>query len=235
MAKLTLALFLFSITIISGCAGRPNPPMLTADQIFSNKAETWTFQNGYGDITTVEVIPVDANHTTWHYGKTVTRAYWAPGVPQAEIWFDLERDAEGNWFSTGGVMNMPQGGPNPNFPDPVIMTRYPVPQDAGQPRPYLILPARTGFAYQAVFADTLPIGTNKLIAVPGTVWKTSSYVEFVDTPVYSGLAYVSDQWEGQCVHEKWWLAPSIGMVKVLPIDEGFCTGTDPKLAMVRIN
>jgi hypothetical protein len=244
---LSLALFM-SFTL--GCGGQsrrlpidgtgdpaptPTPAVITAAQVFSNTAQTLVFQNGYGDITTVEIIPVDANHSTWHYTKTETRAYWAPGVAQAELFFDLERDATSAWYSTGGIMNEPLGGPNPQFPNPVIMQRYPVPQTAGQARPYLILPSATGFSYETTFTDTIPIGNGEFVTFPGTHWKASSYMEFVTTPMFTGMAYVSDQWEGPCIHEKWWFAPGIGMVKVAPILEGVCSpSTDTNLVMVRI-
>lgn len=232
MAKTTLAFFLLTISaILSGCGGRPVAPhVLTAADIFSNKAETWTFQNSYGDITTIEVTPVDANHSTWHYTKTTDRAYWQAGVPQAEVWFDLERDSSGNWYSTGGVVNEPLGAFGSA---PVVDMRYAVSTKAGQQRPYLILPHSADFAYQTLFDDTVPGENGALVTFPDMQWKTSSYMEFVSTPVYTGMAYVSDQWEGACVHEKWWLAPNVGLVKVAPM---YCGGpsADPKVTMVRI-
>jgi hypothetical protein len=208
--------------------------MLTADQIFSNKAETWLFKNGWGDTTTIEVIPVDANHTTWHYTKTAARAYWLPSVEQAENWFDLERDSTGAWYSTGGVDSMPVGC---NWCDsPFVNMRYPVVTKDGYPRPYLILPAKADYSYDTVLDDTIPWGQGVLKTFPNTTWKTSSYMEYVSTPVFKGFAYVSDQWEGTCVHEKWYFAPGLGLVKVVPFIEGSCEWKiDPNVTMVRVN
>lgn len=201
--------------LLTGCAGFSVPccttsattEPLTADAIFDNQSGTWTFKNNSGDTTTVEVIRVDETHTTWHYTKSSARAYWAPPTPNAELWFDLERDETGAWYSTGGVVNEPG----------IVMTRYVVTQKAGQPRPYLILPARADFSYTAIFDDQLPSGTDAYIIAKDTEWKTSGYMEDVVTPVYSGPAYVSDQFEGPCIHEKWYFAPKIGMVKILPV------------------
>jgi hypothetical protein len=76
-------------------------------------------------------------------------------------------------------------------------------------------------------------------------WRTDSSIELVSTPVYSGPALVSEQWEsfsgpcfppGQqgCAHEKWYFAPRIGLVRVVPIDTGSGTAADPNLVLVRI-
>ena len=231
-SRIVTFFLLLSLTILSGCGGRPAAPhILTAADIFSNKAETWTFQNGWGDITTIEVSPVDANHSIWHYTKTAARAYWQPGVEQAEDWFDLERDAQGNWYSTGGVENMPLGAFGSA---PVLNLRYSVTTKPGQQRPYLILPSVADFSYQTLFDDTVPGNDGTLVTLPNLTWKTSSYMAFVQTPAYTGMAYVSDQWEGSCVHEIWWFAPNLGLVKVAPM---YCGGpaADPNATMVRIH
>jgi hypothetical protein len=209
--KSTMLVFLFALI---GCGGKiqklatsPTPTPLTAAQVFSNTAETWNFKNSSGDTTTIEVIRVDENHSTWHYTKSAGRAYWAPPTPNAEIWFDLERDFLGDWYSTGGLVNEPG----------IPMQRYAVTTKAGQPRPYLILPSLADFSYTAIFDDVIPSGDGQVFVAPNTPWKTSSYMEFVTTPVFTGMAYVSDQFEGPCIHEKWYFAPKIGMVKILPV------------------
>lgn len=228
MAKATLASLLLAITLISGCGAPQNTDtsQIRADQVFANKAETWTFQNAYGDISTIEVIRVDSHHTTWHYTKTATRAYWSPGVEQAEIWFYMEKDPDGGWYSTGGVVNMPFG----DFgSDPVLNVRYPVSTQKGYPRPYLILPAQTAFSYVTQFDDIVAINGQNLTHIPNQIWRTASYTDQCDTPVYKGPCLVSDQWEGTFIHEKWWFAPGVGLVKVAPL-----WWPDPNITMVRI-
>src|SRR5262249_35106934 len=193
------------VAFAAGCGGDVSPPKPdtppTTHQIFSHKAETPGFPNGWGDTTTNQGMPGDADHTTRHHTKTPARAYWSPGVEAAENWFDLEKDAAGNWYSTGGVDSMPYGC---GWCDsPFVNMRYRVYTKEGYARPYLILPAKADFSYETVLDDTIPWGQGVLKTFPNTPWKTSSYMEYVSTPVFSGPAYVSDQWEGQCVHEKW--------------------------------
>jgi len=58
-------------------------------------------------------------------------------------------------------------------------------------------------------------------------WQTNMYVE-------NGFL-VSEQWEGPCVHEKWWFKPGVGLWKVAPLDEGNCQPLDPMLTMERVH
>jgi hypothetical protein len=204
-------------------------PVITSDQIFNNVAETWTFQNGFGDLSWVDVQPVDATHSIWHYHKNATEAYWGGGTPQAELWFYLEKDSTGAWYSTGGIINAPVGNGQGSLP--VLDVAYPVNTKPGHARPYLILPASTNFNYTTLFDDTYPIGGTTLKTDVNTVWSTASYAEQVTTPIFTGLAYVSDQREGPCIREKWYFAPGLGMVKVSPLE---CPGVDPRLDNIRI-
>jgi len=121
--------------------------------------------------------------------------------------------------------------------------------------PYLIIP-RSASAGSIVSDDTsyisfIVFGSMTWESIESSVeptsisWRTDSSIELVSTPVYSGPALVSEQWEsfsgpcfpsGQrgCAHEKWYFAPRIGLVRVVPIDTGTGTATDPNLVMVRI-
>lgn len=236
------ALILVVSLLLVGCGGvvatKPvsNPisqqaVVITSAQIFDNVAGTWTFQNGYGDLTWIEKIPVDSLHTIWHYSKNAARAYWAPTAEQAELWFDLEDDGNGNWYSTGGIFLAPVGA------NPILNVAYTVVTKAGHQRPYLIMPAKTGFSYSTLFDDTYPVGGTQLNTDVNSHWGTASYTEQVTTPLFTGLAYVSDQTEGQCIHEKWYFAPGLGLVQVIPLDEGSCNGGpafDANIIMKRI-
>jgi hypothetical protein len=85
-----------------------------------------------------------------------------------------------------------------------------------------------------------------IVALPGhgEEWRTEFYLEDVDTPIYSGLAAVSEQRENcnatftnpGCGHEKWWFAPGLGLVKVWQINssDGIEGDLDTKLIMVRV-
>lgn len=234
------ALILFFSMLLVGCGGivapKPLPQnipvkMASAD-IFSNHAETWTFQNAYGDLTFIDINPTDATHSVWHYSKNAARAYWAPGADSAEVWFDIENDGLGNWYSTGGIFLAPVG------PDPILNVPYSVVTKAPNARPYLIMSAQTGFNYTTIFDDTYPVGGTTLHTDMNSRWATSTYTAQVSTPVYTGLAYVSDQWEGPCLHETWYFAPGFGLVEVNPVNEGTCTGgptPDPNIIMKRIS
>ena len=226
---------LISLSLISicwGCGGnvqpstspRPaaTPVPITAAQVFSNIAETWTFKNGYGDLSFIDVMPVDATHTVWHYYKNSDRAYWAPGVAGAELYFFLEKDASGTWYSTGGHILMPQGCPwcLPDINAPVDFT-YSVSGVPGHPRPYLIL-ADSGTNVETIFEDA---------GVPDARWATKMYVQNREMQNF----LISEQWELSCVHEKWWFKLGKGLWIVEPLDQGACVNVDPLLNMERID
>lgn len=210
MLKSTLAIsLLFAITIITGCGAHTQQiPVLTSAQVFSNKAEVWTFQNAYGDLTFVEIMPQPDGSTVWHYTKTADRAYWMVGGRQAELYFFLEKDGQGNWYSTGGHIIAPFGAP---WDATLMDLTYSVAGDPGMPRPYLIIHAdTTAPGLETTFPDP----------DPGTRWGTHTGIEYVETPIYRGLALISDQFEGICVHEKWYFAPDLGLVKVDTPNDG---------------
>jgi hypothetical protein len=212
--------------VIVGCGGNSpqltpasNNETITAAQVFSNIAETWTFQNGYGDLTWIDVTPVDDSHTIWHYRKNADRAYWMPNGQSAELYFFIERDASGTWYSPGFHVIAPFGYPwdATHTPQDVTITNSTTP---GLPRPYLIL-GDSGTGVSTSFSD---FGT------PNTAWITKMYVN-------NGFL-VSEQWEGSCptqTHERWWFKPGHGLWKVEPITQGNCfIPTDPQLIMVRV-
>lgn len=226
-----VGMFLLCLTtMFSGCGrGSPaDPPsssvtapnVITAADVFTNSTKTWIFQNGFGDTTTIEVLPQSAGTTTWHYTKSNDRAYWAPGQP-SELWWYLEKTPDGAWFATGGHVIFPLAN---------VDSFYTLGDNNGRPRPALIIPAKTVtslISYQTTFWTS---------SDPNTLWRTDSYEEWISTPVYSGWSMVSEQWEGKCTHEKWWFAPGFGMVKVAPLAQGdtVCQDLDPKLTMVRV-
>ncbi|MFL6314819.1 MAG: hypothetical protein ACJ71W_22160 [Terriglobales bacterium] len=221
-------MLVLALSLLVGCGGAtspltsqlqptatPTPTPITAAEVFSNHAETWEFKNGYGDLTWIDVAPQPDGSTVWHYTKNAARAYWMPDGIDAEDYFDLEQDATGAWYSTGGRIIAPFGFPWDVTHTPQDFT-YATEGIAGHPRPYLIL-ADSGITDDTIFPDI----------TAETRWKTMMYVE-------KGML-ISEQWEGPCIHEKWYFAIGRGLVKVIPFDQGSCNGTDPLLTMERIN
>lgn len=206
-----------------GCGGdsqQITPQAITspiaAAQVFSNVAETWTFQNGFGDITWIDVMPQADGSSIWHYRKNADRSYWMPGGQSAELYFFLAKDSSGAWYSTGGHIIAPFGYPWDSTHVPQDFT-YTVSGVPSHPRPYLIL-ADSGTVDDTVFPD---------VGLATARWTTKMYVQ-------DGFL-ISEQWEGPCIHEKWWFKPGAGLWKVEPLDQGSCFDVDPRLNMQRIS
>jgi hypothetical protein len=110
------AILILLLSLLIGCRdvtprATPTPtPVVTAAQVFSNIAETWTFKNGYGDLTSIDVAPQPDGSTVWHYTKNSDRAYWQPGIPQAELYFRMELDGN-QWYSPDFRVLFPLGCP----------------------------------------------------------------------------------------------------------------------------
>lgn len=257
MAKTTLAVsLLFAITIISGCGGAsPNmtpktaaPQSITAAQVFdaSMIGQTWTLQNGFGDITTItiEVPPagnyLPANSVIFHYRKSSCNAYPAVGVCGAEYLFALSPEPDGSWRSLLTAFIFPDAPPA--WANGSHLWTSDFQQVNGMPAPYTIVPANTDASKIPTSYDRWDDpGTDtfdSIISGPAVErvrWETDSYEENVSTPLYTGPALVSEQFESTCIHEKWYFAPGFGLVKVIPFDNGSCTPSDPQLTMQRVN
>jgi hypothetical protein len=234
-----------------GCGGRSSKlTTIRSEQVFNlaMTGQTWIFQNGYGDKTFISLeqppLGTYSGCSVWHYTKDNARAYWQPGVAGADLHFVLCRQADGTWMSKAILANLP----------PLLLTQN-VGRSGDGKIPYLIIP-RSASEGSVVSDDTSYIsfilfGSMTWESIESSVqptsidWRTDSSIEFVSTPVYSGPALVSEQWEsysgpcfppGQhgCAHEKWYFAPRIGLVRVVPIDIGAGTLADPNLVMVRI-
>jgi hypothetical protein len=262
-----------TLAAITSCARRDvlsaalsDPNTITAAQAYTPQAgEVWIFVNGYGDTTTVtsEAAPTPVachtgNNIVWHYKKTNTRAYWNPGVEEAELLFVLHQNPDSSWRSTASVINFPHscvfcaGG--------WTLATFDVKDNPpGVALPYQIIPPTLHvgdhFTYETLAESggatgvstlTCALSTDALVALPGhgEEWRTEYYIEAVTTPIYSGNASVSEQWENcnvdrtnaGCGHEKWWFAPGLGLVKVWQINSG--SGhegdEDPKITMLRV-
>lgn len=250
---------------LSGCGGitppvtgnphplaTPTPAAITisGDQVFApHVGDVWTFKNGYGDVTTItlEAVPasnlVPAGSISLVYQKNSCRAYWGAGICDALLHFVLSPQPDGSWASMASLFYFPTQVPD--YMSGHHMGTSDTIQVPGMPMPYTIVPASatTGItnsgptmydrwdATDVLSFDSIISGS----AAARVRWQTDSYIENVSTPIYEGPALVSEQFESTCIHEKWYFAPGHGLVKVIPLDNGSCTATDPLLAMERIN
>lgn len=223
------------ICVITGCGGSPTTPApletLTSDEVFSNTPQLWEFTSQCQNLqpdgtrgplveahTWVEVMPVDSTHTIWHYTKDQPCAYWMPDGIDAEIYFALEKDSTGAWYSTGGHIIAPHGFPwdSTHTPQDLI---YTVTGNPNMPRPYLIIPAQSSGTEVAV------ITTFPDVQGPDTPWETDSLTVLTSIPVYTGAAMRSHQKEGDCkpgcADEEWLMAKNKkGMVKITVNNNG---------------
>lgn len=226
------------------------PVTITAAQVFSASiGQVWTFRNGYGDLTTITIeAPPSGNYlpagsVVFHYRKNACRAYPAAGVCGAEYLFALSPEADGSWRSifTGFIFpDTPPAWANGSHLWTADFQQVP-----GMPLPYTIIPATatTGITNSVPtdydrWDDAGVVNFDSIISGPAAArvrWQTDSYIENVSTLVYSGPGLVSDQFESACIHEKWYFAPGLGLVKVIPLDNGSCTPGDPLLTMERIS
>ena len=262
-AKTILAvLALASIILLAGCGGLPTAPPITfkAADLFNTGmiGQTWTFQNGYGDITTVEVqaAPDDAagtqgSHIILHFTKTADRAYWGLNIPQAEDHFLMFQLPSGAWRGVADIPNMPQGCPWCNGHTLATLNWHPVP---GMPIPYQIVPASVTFgkvdkiatAYHWWLLNDVNT-TDDIVSPPDpseqgqdmglAKWESDFSIDIVDTPIYKGAAALSHQFEGACGQiacdeEKWYFAPNIGLVEIQPVAGPL--PVDPNLTIKRI-
>lgn len=259
--KAASALYFLSVILVSGC-GAPmqpkpisNPQTFTAEQVFNTSmiGQTWTFQNGYGDITMVEVqsAPFDAagthgTHIILHFVKTADRAYWGVNIPQAEDHFLMFQNPDGSWRGVADIPTLPQSCPWCSGHTLETLNPRPVP---GLPLPYMIVPASitegqvisnpTQYEmWQLWDINTIddivnpPTPSEQGSDMGGVNWNTEFSIEDVSTPAYTGLAVVSHQFEG-CNEEKWYFAPNIGLVEIIPIAN--CIPFDVNIIIKRIH
>ncbi len=176
---------------------------------------TWTDTSSVAGRTGTTIV--------MHFAKkSADRTYWGMGIHGAELWFPIHIEADNSGRSTSSVINMPFGCPwcVPDVTTPFLSTFQVVDTDPGMPLPYLITPPTvtigdhfinetrlcSGGPAELTFDNVIPpqsiCGPND-----GGYWRTDFYIAQVETPVYSGPAIVSDQFEGVCGHERWYFAP----------------------------
>lgn len=235
------------------------PPIsITSAQVFSTAmiGQTWTFENSYGDTSTIDVeaAPMDAagthgNHIILHFTKSADRAYWGLGIPQAEDHFLMLQLPDGGWRGVADIPTMPQSCPWCSGHTAQTINMHETP---GSAEPYQIIP---GSASEGTITK-IPANfdwwvlwdvntTDDITANPSATdmgirtWESDFSVEHVDTPLYSGPAIVSHQIEGTCGQvpcneEKWYFAPGVGLVEIQPLGQ-VPTATDPNLTIKRVH
>jgi hypothetical protein len=243
-----------------------HPQVIIAAELYSARTgDVWMFVNKYSDTTTITIEAApdtvacrSGRNTVWHYRKRNARAYWLPGVEGAELQFVLHQSADSSWRSTASVIRLPKSCP---WCDGATSFTWQIlDNQPGMAVGYQIVPPTlrvgqrlstgetradaTGGPGMLRFDCLVPPGQLAAPADHGAPWRTDFYLEDVVTPVYSGPAAVSEQWENcnpqrtnvGCGHEKWWFAPAWGLVKVWQINSGSGVegDLDPKLAMERI-
>lgn len=200
--------------------------------------QTWTFQNGFGATNTFEIQAAppnagcrDGNNLVMHMTKTTANTYWQFGADHAENWFVLNQNTDGSWRSTASLVNMPLGS---LFSGPLVFSSDVIDNQVGMPMPYMIAPPDTStpdhFINETRSASTgVPglsfvcnISPDQPLTGPtgGQYWRTDFYLAQAVTPVYSGPAIVSDQFEGICGHERWYFAPGLGIVEIESLNDG---------------
>lgn len=219
---------------------------------------TWTDPNQF-------VAGRGGNNLVMHETKNNARC-WNGLLFDMEVWFPLHQNPDGSWRSTAVLADMPHGCPwcganGAPTTDHVFFTSDAIDNQPGMAFPYMIAPptTKTGdhFIFESrvnstfdlllTFDNRIPDGTPLTGPTGGEYFRTDFYIENVSTPVYSGPAIVSDQFEGPCGHEKWYFAPGKGIVRIETLTDGgeiknnpICVnaapGThDPLLAIERIN
>jgi hypothetical protein len=237
--SLTIAL---GLALLLGCGGNaPSaPPNITGAQVFTARmiGQTWTFQNAYGDITTITVsaapttnyVPIGC--AVWDFKKNNARAYWSPGNIAAENLQVLCPQPDGSWNSIMNLSNFPAGqAPGTT---PFVETQQVQPSEPGK-LPYILIPANGSTSVSTSYLNYIDLTqlTYNSIVSPGNLspffptvpWTTNGQIAQVDTPIYKGPALVSDQHEG-IVNERWYFAPGLGLVQIQPVHGG--SDTEPE-------
>ncbi|MBZ5523383.1 MAG: hypothetical protein LAP21_14195 [Acidobacteriia bacterium] len=235
-------------------ATAPKSITITAAQVFNRSmiGQTWVFENGYGEQSTIEVqasppcvAGVCEENVVFHYTKSACRAYWQPGICGAELWFTLHREADGSWRDIGSKIIFPTGCPYElciphNARTVLTQNVLPMP---GRPLPYTVIPASGSTEHTMVRTEYKShwqrgVLTDEPVTpdfpVRNVKWSTATWVETVTTPLTGKdpvNCLVSHQTEDS-VEEHWCFAPRLGLVSVIPVRAN--KPLDPRLTMKRI-
>jgi len=214
---------------------------ITADSVLNMGmiGQTWIFENALGMMNTfvIESAPSpaacrDGNNLVIHMTKMDKDTYWLLGADKAETQFLLHQNSDGSWRSTASLINEPLGS---TFNGPLVVTYDVVDNQPQMPLPYLIAPPDTStgdrfvnesravtFVTPDIMTYNCGIPSDFPLTGPqgGEYFRTDFYLASVDTPIYKGVAVISDQFEGTCGHERWAFAPGLGIVQIESLNDG---------------
>jgi hypothetical protein len=214
---------------------------ITADSVLNMGmiGQTWIFENALGMMNTfvIESAPSPAacrngNNLVIHMTKGDKDTYWLLGADKAETQFLLHQNSDGSWRSTASLINEPLGS---TFNGPLVVTYDVVDNQPEMPMPYMIAPPDTStgdrfvnetrsdtFVTPDIMTYNCGIPPDFPLTGPqeGEYFRTDFYLASVDTPIYKGVAVISDQFEGTCGHERWAFAPGLGIVQIESLNDG---------------
>jgi hypothetical protein len=219
---------------------------ITAAQVFnvSMIGQTWTFENGYGDQTFIQVQSApfcafgicDGKSVVWVFTKSNDRAYWDPGFA-SELWFYLHLEADGSWACIG--FEWTENG----TPKSASISLLP----GWSGKPYTIVPSSsTAVAVNTAYRADWQTGLTDSAAVTPdgswvSTWTTYSSAESFSSPLTGSVrTLVSKQCEGgnsgscDLVVETWHFCPGVGLCGVTPASDAKGAVVHPKLTMVRV-
>jgi hypothetical protein len=221
----------------------PAPTPTPAPSVYFNSSmigQKWTFVNGYGDHTFIDVQAAPAGsqaQVVWHYTKDNCRAYWNPGDCTSVLWFGITENPDRSWSATQFLVtcdacigSSTQGSATikPTAPGGYLV--IPPPQAA-------FTTGNTGYVpcWQLDVLSWVPDNCNIIGATPIS-WVTEGFMDNISTPAYSGPVLVAKQAENcpdTCTIELWYFAPNLGLVQVVQLQSSNVVD-DPSLAMQRI-
>lgn len=264
MASRILPLCLLVSTLFISTLGFSQAPIFAAD-VFVPPAQTshWTFQDGYGNSMTITIWTggpttfFPANTTFWSYDKSSCSAYPYPGVCGVHIDQGLVKQADGSYLATGKILHFPASCSSCSGGWTVATAQ--MQQIGGNGPAGIVIPARaqSGYltvidtAYTSYFEPGVATFDSILAAVQPVSpvhWRTTSYVDNIVTPSYSGPAVAVDVWDGACFdstgvelppqqqqppqncsHQRMYFVASLGLMKI----QTFAPTNDRNLDMVR--
>jgi hypothetical protein len=223
--------------------GTPPPfnPYFNSDMI----GQTWALYTADGKCKTffsVEQIPPSTYYPlgsiNLHIAKLAGAAgqpcYWAATVPDAAIEFILSQMQNGAFNSPGWFFHAPDGLPSwwPCRTDPCSQEIKAT--IAVSPTPYQIVPppdlqhdqvidsGDTAYTVWNAAGMNWTDFTSGQFHASGQYWRTKFYM--VNDPVWGWLA-VSEQFEADCGHERWYWKAGVGLIRIESPNDGHPGGT----------
>ena len=224
--------------LLTGCYGHESSTIYSASELFPFHAgQSWVMANDRGELTFFETLSVQnvgcqaGESVDLHITKQNADSYWNPGLSNAEVHWIMHQDKNGQWRAVASLIHWDNPDPSWNFGKDVSIDYVPV-----DPQAYLVVPAHLGVSESLTKTGYAQWYLNRVEQTSSCLmnsekgplfrWTSKLYVETVSTPVYSGPAVVTEEFEGcssplqetansvACAHEKWYFAPGVGLVEI---------------------